>query len=146
MAARQRGEVQQNVEFGKGAGVAKQRGHGLLGACDEVGEELGFESGDALVGVKDALFLLLELGGDVALGVDEGLLTDPVRGDAVFVRVADLEVVAKDVVEVELERGDSASVGFGLKDSFEDGPGIALEGAVAVEFGVDAWGDGSAFG
>ena len=117
-----------------------------MGACDEVGEELGFEPGDAVVGVKYALFLLLELGGDVALGVDEGLLADPVRGDAVFVGVADLEVVAKDVVEVELERGDSTSVGFCLKDCFEDGPGVALEGAVAVEFGVDAGSDGSTFG
>ena len=117
-----------------------------MGARDEVGEELGFEPGDALVGVKDALFLLLELGGDVALGVDQGLLADPVRGDAVFVGVADLEVVAKDVVEVELERGDSASDGFGLKDSFEDGSGVALEGAVAVEFGVDAGSDGATFG
>ena len=146
MAARERGKVQKDVEFGEGPGVAQQGGHGLLGARDEVGKDLAFESGDALVCVKDALFLVLELGGDVALGVDEGLLADPVGGDAVFVAVADLEVVAKDVVEVEFERRDSASVGFGLKDAFEDRPGVALEGAVAVEFGVDAGGDGSAFG
>ncbi len=65
-----------------------------------------------LVGGQDLLFIFLQLGRDVALGILDRLLADILGGDPLAVRVGDLQVVAEDLVEADLQRGDSRPLGF----------------------------------
>src|SRR5690606_1278995 len=54
--------------------------------------------------------LLFELRRDVSLRIDERLLADVVVRDLILVRVGDLEVVAEDLVEADLEGRDAGSL------------------------------------
>jgi hypothetical protein len=68
----------------------------LGGECLKLGEDLPFERRELLLGVEDLLLVLLQLRGDIALGVAEGLLPDVVLGDTIAVGVGDLQVVTED--------------------------------------------------
>ena len=114
MAAGQKRKIQEHVELGHRSGVAQQRRKLFLRTAEEFRKNLGFKDADAFAGLKDSLLLLLELWGDVALGIHEGLLANPVLRNAVLMAVAHLEVVAKNAVEVQLERGYSAALGLGI--------------------------------
>ena len=146
VAAGQKRKIQEHVELGHRACVAQQRRQLFLCAAKEIRKNLCFEAADAFAGLKDSLFLLLELWGDVALGIHEGLLANPVLRNAVLMAVAHLEVVAKNAVEVQLERGYSAALGLGMEYCFKQPAGVLLEGSVAVQVGVDPGGNGSALG
>jgi hypothetical protein len=95
----------EHVEEREEPGVPLDRLDGLGDRHPELGEELALELGDLLLGREDLLLELLELLGDVALGVDEGLLPDPRGRHLLLVRVRDLEVVPEDLVVGDLEAG-----------------------------------------
>ena len=126
VAAGQKRKIQEHVELGHRACVAQQRRQLFLCAAKEIRKNLCFEAADAFAGLKDSLFLLLELWGDVALGIHEGLLANPVLRNAVLMAVAHLEVVAKNAVEVQLERGYSAALGLGMEYCFKQPAGVLL--------------------
>ena len=92
------------------------------------------------------LLVLLQLGRDVALGVLERLLADVVGRDlASAVGVGDLDVVAEDLVEADLQAGDAGAADLlGLEAG---DPLLAAAGDLAqlVELGVVAVADQAAF-
>ena len=49
------------------------------------------------------LLKLLQLRSDVALGVHQGLTTVPFLGHLVFMRIPNLQVITKDIVEADLQ-------------------------------------------
>ena len=86
----------------------RRRGHHL---GPQLLEELRSSSAHApLLGGEHLLLVLLELGGDEALGAHRGLLADVVLGHQVQVRAGHLEVVAEDLVVADLERGDPGAL------------------------------------
>ena len=81
---------------------------------DEGGVEPGLDLVDAAFGRDDLLLVFLEFLGDVAFGAHEGLFADPLRRDFVPEGVADLDIVAENVVVSDFERGDSGAFGLPL--------------------------------
>ncbi len=61
---------------------------------------------------QDFLFVLLQFGRDVALGVLERLLALVIARDLGGVRVRDLDVVAENPVEADLEGVDAGALDF----------------------------------
>ena len=101
-------------------------------------EDFELEIVAAFLGVKDDFFLLLQLGGDEALGAGEGLFANPLGGDFGAVAVADFEVVAEDAVEADLQVGDAGAVGFALTQRGDPGFGIGGELAQLIELWIVA--------
>ena len=145
----QLGQSGQHVELGQdSARLDQARGFGR----DPVAqgrEQLVFELEGALLGPGDLVLVFLELGGDVALGVLDGLLADVVAGDApalgLGLGVRDLDVVAEDLVVSDLEALDSGPanlVGLKLGDPRLTPLGVRTQ---LVELRVVAVADQAAF-
>ena len=97
-----------------------------------------------LVGRQDLLLVLLQLRRDVALGVLDRLLADVVGGDLLAVGVGDLDVVAEDLVEADLQARDAGPLG--LLGLVAGDPLLAAVGQLAqrVELGAEAVADEAA--
>lgn len=74
--------------------------------ADQRLEELGLPGRDPLVSLQDLLLVLLQLGRHEALATHDRLLALVVRRHQAEVGLADLDVVAEDPVEADLERGN----------------------------------------
>src|SRR6266705_1065357 len=72
----------------------------------DVDEELALDFQDALVGGEDFAFVLLELRRGEPLGIDQRLFAFVVRGSEMQIRFRDFDVVAKNLIETNLERSD----------------------------------------
>jgi hypothetical protein len=73
----------------------------------ELAEQPRLQRQDPVLGVQGLRLPLLQLGRDVPFGVGQRLLPLVVGGHPVEVRPRDLEVVAEDLVESDLERRDA---------------------------------------
>ena len=78
---------------------------------------------------QNLVFQLFQLGGNVALTIGQGLLAGIVVGNHVFVAVADLDVIAKHMVEADFQLGNTGflpQAGFQLSQNplgvLPDGP------------------------
>src|SRR5690606_8083496 len=98
------------VQLGQETRVALEDGRLLGHAVAQPPEDLGLEARHALLGIQDLLLILFELRRDVSLRIDERLLADVVVRDLILARVGDLEVVAEDLVEADLEGRDAGSL------------------------------------
>ena len=90
------------------------------------------------LGGEDGVLQVLELLGDVPLAVGQGLLADVVRGHLVVEGVADLDVVAEDLVVAHLQAADAGALllpGLHLGD---DRRAARLDLPEAVHLGVVA--------
>ena len=99
---------------------------------------------DPLVRLQHLLLVLLELRGDEALAAGDRLLADVVGGHERQVRLADLDVVAEDAVEADLERRDAGARALALLDGGDRRAPAAADLAQLVELGVDAVADDAA--
>ena len=108
-------------------------------------EQFVFEFDAAFLGAEDFAFHLLQLRGDEPLAVGDGLLADVMRGHFVEVGPGDLDVVAEDGIEADLERADAGAFDFLLLQPGD--PFLAFAGAAAevVQIGVEALSDQTAF-
>ena len=104
-------------------------------------EEQGLPLQNALVGTQDLLFVLLQLGGDEALPAGDGLLAHVVRGHHGEVRLADLDVIAEDPIEADLEGGDTRTGALALLDGRDGGAAAPADLAQLVELRVDSVAD-----
>ena len=140
------GERGGDIEFGDGGGGGADALGVRGGALADVGEEFLFEGEDLVFGVEHFALVVLQLGRGEALGVDQGLLALVVGGREVLIGAGDFDVVAEDVVEADLERGDAGALalaGFDLGDVLL---AVLAEVAEFVELGVIAGADGAAIG
>ena len=73
-------------------------------AAPQLVQHFGFARRDPLLGAEDFGFVLLQVGRDVAFRSGERLAPLVIGRDAVAMRVCDLDVVAEDFVESDLQR------------------------------------------
>ena len=113
----------------------------LLHPCNQVGIDARLDFQDALFGAEDFGFVFLQFLGDVALGVHQGLLADPLRRHLVFKGVPNFDVVSEDVVESNLQRGDSGALGLPFLHGQKVAAAVARKTPKVVQFRVDSGGD-----
>ena len=86
-------------------------------------EQLVLQGGDLVLGGEDGVLQLLELLGDVPLGVDGGLLAHPVLGHQADLGLGHLDVVAEHLVVPDLHVLDARLLlGAGLQVGHQLGP------------------------
>jgi hypothetical protein len=144
-AARGVGKGAEAVEQRDGAGNALQR-------CDRCGErfqqllvELLLQRQCAVVGRQRLVLEGLELRRDVALGVFQRLPTPVVVGNFRRVGVADLDVEAVHLVELDAQRGDAAAGAFARFELQQELAAVGLDTAQLVQIGRIAGGDHATF-
>ena len=135
---RQTGERRQHVEPCQLCGVELYGVDILHHLPHELRIYASLYDGYLLLGAEYLLFIHLQLFGDIALGIDERLLSDPLLRHLVAVGVGHLHVVAEHIVVAYLEAryaGGRAFAGLYLHQVV-----LARIGYVAqlVELGVDA--------
>ncbi len=108
------GECQQAVEPGDDLRVGENHRHILGQTGHQPVVEPCLDGLDALLGGEYLLLVFLELGGDVALGVDQGLLAYPLRRHLALVGVGHLDIVAEDIVVADFQARDAGGLAFAL--------------------------------
>ncbi len=104
------GQPGEDIQLGQGAGRAQQPAGAAADFDAHLLEQTGFNVEDAPLGVEHERLVFLELGSDVALGVDQGLLADVVVGRVLALAAAQLNVVSKDFVVADLQRADAGAL------------------------------------
>ena len=140
------GEGGQDIQLGQAAGGAQQAGGGGAQALAHLAEQAQLDLVDALLGVEHQRLVFLHLGGDVALGVDQGLLADVVGGRQPGVGAGDLDVIAEDLVVADLEGLDAGALAL---DAFQVGDPLAgMAGALhhPIQLGGEAGADDAGVG
>src|ERR1035437_10089657 len=97
-----------------------------------------------LLGVEHLDLVLLQLWRGKALGVDQGLLTFVLPRREVQVRLGDLEVIAEDAVELDLQRTDAGPLAFALLDLCDVLLAVTAQVAKFVESRIDPRADDTA--
>lgn len=125
----------QTVDAGHDGRVVQQRLQRAADGGQQLGIDALLELEHLLLGAEDLLFVLLELLGDVALGVGEGLFADPAGGNLLLVGIAHLDVVAEDVVVADLERRDPRRLALALLDAGQVVLAVQGDAAQVVQLG-----------
>src|ERR1035438_263389 len=138
------GEAGEHVRFGQ-----CQRGlTNTLGLASNRGTQLGKESpfnlDDLFLGIENLGLVLFQFWSCEAFGVDQGLFAFIVGRRKVKVSLRNLDVVAKDRIELYLERSDSSAFAFALLDASQILLGIAAQVAKLVQIFVNGCGDHAA--
>ena len=90
---------------------------------------------------QDSLLIFFEFGGDISLGIDEGLLANPVLRHLLLVGVAHLKIVAEDIVVAYLQTLDTRLFRLALLDTEQIFFAVVVYIAQRVQFAVHAVGD-----
>src|SRR5207237_7237106 len=120
--------------------AARLGGHG--GA--QLGKNPALQLDNLFLGVEHFGFVLLELAGSEALGIDQRLLALVVGGRQMLIGFGDLDVIAEDGVEFDLERANAGALPLPLLDGQNVLPGVVAQVAQLVEATIDTRGDDSA--
>ncbi len=107
-------------------------------AAAQRAEQLRLAHGHPLLGAQHLRLVVLELGRDVALGAGQRLAPLVVGGHLRGVGVGDLEVVAEDLVEADLERRDPGALALALLQRGDVLPAAVAERAQLVELAIVA--------
>ncbi len=116
----------------------------------DIAEDLGLQLLHLLLSRKDFRFVVLKLRGDIALGVDQGLLANVIFRHGFGVGLGHLDVIAKDLVEPNFQALDPGSFTLhlfevvdpltGLAGGFQDiGQGLAVAGSNDSEVASGGW-------
>ena len=138
------GEAGQNIEFRQHRGglADAPRLGGHLAPDGE--EQVALEGLASFLGVQDLGFQFFQLRRGEPFGVHQRLLALVVRRSKVQIGLRDLDVVAEDAVEADLERGDAGALAFAGFDLGQQLFAVLAEVAEFVELGVVARPDQSA--
>ena len=129
------------VEVGNNRSVALQ----TFERCGEIAQQLlpdaSLNGEDFLLCSEHLLLILFQLGSDVSLGTHKRLLANPLGRHFVLVGIAHLDIVAKDIVVANPQRGDTRALA--LRELNLCYAVFAVEGNVAqlVEFDINARGN-----
>src|SRR5664279_2573776 len=119
----------------------------LRGDCGaQLREQAPLDLDYLLLGVEHLDLVLLQLWRGKALGVDQGLLTFVLPRREVQVRLGDLEVIAEDAVELDLQRTDTGALAFALLDLCDVLLAVAAQVAKFVESRIHSGADYPAVG
>ncbi len=138
------GKAAQHVRACHGPGSGLDPG-GVVGqGLADLGKALVFQGVDPVLGREDGVFQLLELFGDIALAVDQGLLADVRVRHQAHLALGHLDVVAEDAVVAHPQVFDA---GFFLLSGFDAGQHILAAGhnvAQLVDLRIKARADDAA--
>ena len=104
-----------------------------------------FENENLVFRTENFLLIFFEFLGDVAFGIDQRLFANPLFGNKLFVGIAHLHVVTKDVVESYLQTLDAGACDFAFLDLKEVVFARGLNVAQFIELCVHSFIDDSAF-
>ena len=142
----ERGKRSQHIDFG-------QRQRGLPDAARLAGnrdpqlrEQPPLDLDDFLLRVEHLDLVLLQLRRGKALGVNQGLLAFVLRRREMQVRLGNLEVIAEDAVELDLQRTDASSLTFALLDLRDVLLAVTAQVAKLIEAGIHSGADHAAVG
>ena len=137
-------KARKHIHLGEDAAVHLDGGNLLLDAADELPVQAGLDGVDAVFGREDFLLVLFQLFGDITLRIHQGLLADPLRRNLVPIGVADLNIVAENVVVGYFERADAGAFRLPLLHLQEVILAACAEGAELVQFCIHARADDGA--
>ena len=86
------------------------------GGFDQLTVKTRFEDENLVFCTEDFLLIFFEFLGDVAFGIDKRLFANPLFWDKLFVGVAHLHIVAKDVVESDFQTLNASACYFAFLD------------------------------
>ena len=124
--------------------VAQHRRQRTADKCHDLGIDALLQHEHLLFGAEDLLLVLLELLGDVTFGIGEGLLANPRRRDFLLVGVADLDIVAEDVVVADFERRNARGLAFALLNARKVILAVERDAPQVVQLGIDPVGNHAA--
>ena len=132
------GQGCQDIDFSEGErGLADAAGFSRNGRA-QLGKQAAFDLYDLFLGIENFGFVFFQLRSGEALGVDQGLLALVVGRGQVRIRLRDFEIVAKDRVELYLQRCDSGALALALLDLCQELFAVAAQVAELVEFGLSS--------
>ena len=108
------GETKQAVEPRHHVGIDLYLGDKLLRSRNQFVEKTFFQRLNFLVGTQYSLLIFLQFLRDIAFGLGQSLLSNPLFGHLILIRVAHFEVVTKHVVVANFKATDACCLGFAL--------------------------------
>ena len=138
------GQGSQHVQFADRGGGLLQRYEDLVECVQKAVIKQFFPGQGAAFGRQRLVLEFLELRGDIALGVLQGLSADVFVGRVLRLGLADLDVVAVNPVVAHFQGGDAGALFFPALDLQQEVAGPGGDGAQLVEFLVVAVGDHAA--
>src|SRR5258706_9159423 len=145
-----------SCEIAGGSNMGEARKHVDLGECErglpdtfglccnrsaQLGKEAALNLYDLLLSVEHLSFVFLEFRRGIAFRIDQRLLALVVRGRMMQIGLGDLNVIAEDVVELDLERVDPGALPLAGLDLCDVLLAMATQVAQLVEFRIDAFAD-----
>src|SRR4029077_551963 len=110
----------------------------------QVGKQTPLDFDNLLLGIENLGLILFQLRSREALGIHQRLFAFVVGGREVQVRLRNLDVVAKDGIELYFERANSRPLPFARFDLRQVLLRVAAQVAQFVQIFVDAGGDHAA--
>ena len=138
------GKGGEHIELGDGRGRALQPQDLRGNRAEQVGKQLVLQHEQPFVGAQNFIFKFLEFGRDVTLAGRQRLLAREGVRHAADIAAADLDIVAENLVEADLELGDAsllAQLGLHLR---KHALAAVHDVAQFVDFGVVSGADGAA--
>ena len=108
------GKGEQAVDMRQNVGIDLYLRDELLHGYDEFREETGLQLQYFLIGTQYFFLVFFQLRRDIALSLRKGLLAYPSFGHLVLKGVAHFEIIAEDIVESNLQRGDASLLRLAL--------------------------------
>ena len=112
-------EARKHIEFGNDGGGLPNAARLFGDPVANLLKELLLDLEHLFFGSQDLLFVFLQFRCDESFGADQRLLAIVVLRNQVKIRFGDLDVVAEDSVEANLQRSDSGSLAFADFDGGE---------------------------
>ncbi len=131
----------QHVQGGQAVGGAADALRPVRHLFADLLEQRVLQLADAVLGPQHLLLVVLQLFGDEALGIGQGLAADVIGRDSRQVALGDLDGVAEDPVVADLEGRDAGAGLFLGLQAGDEALALAADGAQFVQFGVVAGSD-----
>ena len=132
------GKAGQAVHHANGAGILLNLGHEIEGRQHQVVVDALLNYEQLLFGIEDFLLIGFQLLGYVALGIHQRLLTNPLGGHFVLMRICNFEIVAKHLVISHFKRRNAGVALFALLELQQVVFARKGQGAQLVQLRVDA--------
>ncbi len=95
------------------------------------------QSNHPLFGIEDFLFIFFELGSDVALCVDQSLLSDPLRRDFILVSMGHFKIIAEDLIIGDFKGGNPRILNLTLLDLNQKILAFICQPSVFIELSIN---------
>ena len=126
----------ENIHLRDGRGSTPQTHRFARHGSTHIDKKLPFDLQDAFVGRQDLPLIFFQLGRSKPLGIHQRLFALVVRGSQMQIRLRNLNVVAKDLIEANLQRANIGSFAFALFHRRDDLFAVLAQLTQFIEFRV----------